>query len=78
MPHVGQEMLTLSGTPDFTPFGEFMISPIHYINITEFVNLRTIRLRINDSGMFAWINLTALYWTYCIIDARAYQTAMVC
>ena len=25
MPHVGQEMLTLSATPDFTPFGEFMI-----------------------------------------------------
>ena len=22
-------LLTLSGTPDFTPFGEFMISPIH-------------------------------------------------
>ena len=25
-----QKILTLSGTPDFTPFGEFMISPIHY------------------------------------------------
>ena len=24
--HVGQEMLALSGKPDFTPFGEFMIS----------------------------------------------------
>ena len=32
-PHVGQEMLTLSGTPDFTPFGEFMMSPIHYNSI---------------------------------------------
>ena len=31
VPHVGQEMLTLSGTPDFTPFGQFMISPIRYI-----------------------------------------------
>ena len=30
VPHVGQEMLTLSGIPDFTPFGEFMISPIRY------------------------------------------------
>ena len=28
-----QEMLTLSGTLDFTPFGEFMILPIHYIYI---------------------------------------------
>ena len=26
-----QEMLTLSGTLDFTPFGEFMILPIHYM-----------------------------------------------
>ena len=25
------KMLTLSGTHDFTPFGEFMISPIHYM-----------------------------------------------
>ena len=35
-------MVTLSSTPDFTPFGEFMISPIHYtcIFITEFVSLR--------------------------------------
>ena len=24
-------MLTIPGTHDFTPFGEFMISPIHYI-----------------------------------------------
>ena len=40
MPHVGQEMLTLSGTLYFTPFGEFMISPIHDIlNIAEFVSL---------------------------------------
>ena len=31
VPHVGQETLTLSRTPDFTHFGEFMISPIHYI-----------------------------------------------
>ena len=43
--HVRQEMFTLSGTPDFTPFGEFMISPIHCIHITpyitEFVSFRT-------------------------------------
>ena len=36
-----QEILTLFGTPDFTPFGEFMISPIHYIHINEFVSLMT-------------------------------------
>ena len=31
LPHLGKEMLTLSRTHDFTPFREFMISPIHYI-----------------------------------------------
>ena len=44
VPHVGQEILTLSGTPDFTPFGEFMILLIRYtytLCITEFVSLRT-------------------------------------
>ena len=30
--HVGQEMLTLSGTPYFAPFGVFMILPIHYMH----------------------------------------------
>ena len=39
---VWQEMLTLSGTPEFTPFLEFMILPIHlYTYSTEFVSLRT-------------------------------------
>ena len=32
-----QEILTLSGLSDITPFGEFMISPMHYIYITELV-----------------------------------------
>ena len=62
--HVGQEMLTLSGTPDFTPIAVFMISPIHYIHITECVSLRTMS-QIHD--WFAWINLTALSRTYFII-----------
>ena len=30
MPHVGQDILTISGTPDFSSFGEFLISPIQY------------------------------------------------
>ena len=43
VPYVGQKMLTVSGTPNFTHFGELLISPIHYIYtcITEFVNART-------------------------------------
>ena len=32
---VGQEMLTLSGTPDLTPHGEFMISSIHCIYVAD-------------------------------------------
>ena len=42
--HVGQEMLTLSGIPDFTPFEEFMIFHpfiIYALYITEFVSFRT-------------------------------------
>ena len=42
VPHVVQEMLTLSGTPDFTPIGAFMISPIHctvYTFITYVVGM---------------------------------------
>ena len=35
-------MLTLSEIHYFTPFGEFMISPIHVIYITEFVSLLTL------------------------------------
>ena len=34
------KMITLSRTPDFTPFGEFKICPINDINITEFVSFR--------------------------------------
>ena len=57
----GPEMLTLSRTPAFTPFGEFMISLIHYayIYITKLVlGLMT--------GLFTRISLTALPPTYCI------------
>ena len=45
------EMLTLSRTHDFTPIGEFMISPIHYIFITEFVSL------ICQSGLYLRVNM---------------------
>ena len=63
--HVGQEMPNLSGTPDLIPFGEFMISPIHYILLN--LSVLGLFLRINDSGLFAWISLTALSRTYFII-----------
>ena len=67
VPHVGQEILTLSGTPDITPFGEFMILPIRYIYIVYYWICLRICLRINDSGLFAWISLAALARTYCIM-----------
>ena len=47
-PHVGQELLTLSGKHDFAPFGEFMISPIHYINTLLNLSVLGLCLRIND------------------------------
>ena len=51
-------MLTLSGTPELTLFGEFMISPIHYMLLN--LSVLELCLRINDSGLFAWISLIAL------------------
>ena len=43
---VWQEMLTLSGTPEFTPFLLFMILPIHYINILQNLSVYGLCLRI--------------------------------
>ena len=61
-----------SGTPDFTPFGEFMISLIIYAwYITEFVSFRS-----NESGSFAWISLTAFSRTYFIIDHNVHAIGM--
>ena len=63
-------MFTRSGTPDFTPFGEFMIVLISlYIDLhCVLLNLSALGLclRINDSGLFAWISLAALSRTYFI------------
>ena len=65
MPHVAQGMLTLSGVHDCT-HSLYM----HYIllNLSVFGQ----RLRINDSGLFAWISLTALSRTYFIIFMDAH------
>ena len=35
------EVHTHSGTPDFAPFGEFMILPVRYLYIKEFVSSNT-------------------------------------
>ena len=59
VPHVGQEMLTLSGTPAFTPFREFTISPIHYN-----IHYRMCQSKDYVYGLMtylcAWISLIAL------------------
>ena len=70
MPHVGQEMLTLSGTHDFIPFvggvHDFTHSLyVHYILLN--LSVLGLCLRINDSGLFAWISQTALSPTYFIL-----------
>ena len=63
MPHVGQEMLTLPGTPEFTPFGEFMIHPfIIYV-------LQNCQSKEYVYGLMTLI-LTALSWTYFIITIK--------
>ena len=64
VPLVGQQMHILSGTPDFTPFGEWIYSLyIHYILLN--LSVLGLYLRING-GLFAWISLTALSRTHFI------------
>ena len=58
-----REMLTLSGTTDFIPFGEFMISPIRlYIHFCQSWDNVYVLL----TGLFVWISLTALSAIYFI------------
>ena len=45
---MAQEMLTRSGTHAITPFGEFVISPIHCIYTLLNVSVLGLCLRIND------------------------------
>ena len=56
----GRKLLTLSGIPEFTPFDEFMILPIHYIY--------TILLNLSVLGLCLWINdcLPGLVGLLCI------------
>ena len=42
------EMISLSGTPDFTPFGKFKISLMH--DIIQNLSVLGLCLRIHDSG----------------------------
>ena len=58
VPNVGQKMLTLPGTHDFTRFGEFMIHPFvkYTLDITELVSFRTMFM-----DLFAWISLTFFF-----------------
>ena len=52
-PHVGQDMLSLSGTHEFTPFTEFMISPIRFYTLHN-LSVLGLCLRINYSGL-VWL-----------------------
>ena len=55
---------SLSETPDFTRFGEFMIPPIYDNTL---LNLSVLGLHVCYGlmiGLFGWINLTALSPTY--------------
>ena len=63
-----QEMvLTLSGTPDFTPFVEFLSH-----DLSHSLYMHYIICQYEDyvyglmTGLFAWISLTALSRTYLI------------
>ena len=45
VPHVGKEMFTRSGTPEFTPFGKFhdFTHSLYYVCLPNFVSLSTRR-----------------------------------
>ena len=61
--YVGQEMLTLSGTPASLIHYNY----IHYILLNLSVLGLCLRsLRVNDSGLFAWISLAILSLAYFI------------
>ena len=75
----GQEMLTLSGTHNCTSFvHDFTHSLYIYIHYI-LLNLSGLGLclQINDSGLFAWINLAALSRTYfSILVAETFTFVM--
>ena len=58
VPHVGQEMLTLSGTPNFTPLGSSLFHPLIINTCTIQISVLGLCLRIN--------NLPALVGLLCI------------
>ena len=62
---------SLCGTPDFTLFGKFMISPIRYEYII--LNLSVLGLMFVYglmTDLFAWISLTALSQTYFTVKGH--------
>ena len=66
VPHVGQETLTLSGTPDFTNFGEFMISPIHYTTLVKKLRDNTyLNITWNLIPSYTYNNRCGQYFSFC-------------
>ena len=79
VPHVEQEMLTLSGTPDFTSF-EFIILLIRYAYtlyywICQFKDY--VYGLMTLVCLLAWISLAALSRTYFIVFIVGYEHHMV-
>ena len=66
-------MVTLS----FTPFylGSSGFNPF-IINTLQNLSVKGLCLRINDSGVFAWINLTALSQTHFIACYESLEIKM--
>ena len=57
---MGQKLLTLSGTPNFTTFGEFMIVLIRYIHYV------LLNLSVYDYGYGLMTRLPGLVWLLCL------------
>ena len=65
VPCVGQEMFTLSGNLISLPLGSSWLHPFIIYTLLD-VSVLGLCLRIGDSGLSAWISLTALSRTYFI------------
>ena len=78
IPHVGQEMLTLSGTPDITSFGEFIILLLYICIVYYWI----CQFKDYVYGLMTLICLPGLVWllclglilfdTFCIVEAVTY------
>ena len=73
----GRKCSLFPETHHFTPFGEFKVSPIHYIYYVICQSEDYMYVYGLMTGLFAWISLTALSGTYFIRGADIELTCWI-